>query len=379
MTITPVVVRNEHLYERSGWVKIRHMLFSHRMVWYMRLAGSTLMLHQKFDSAIELEYSLIGCSVHKSTLFARRFTLRLRDGTKLRICCDTKRDAKQWNKALTTASRLVFEQHFEILDQVEERNKRVSRTLFNAVDKLDGLPVSVQQISRDALAAPDFGSSQALARELYAVRHVGHHTLQWAHSTFHEADNAYIVTRRVTGKKLVDVIEERGGSLPEWTVRAVSAQIVEALVSMHRRGYVHRNVTLNSIWCNVSDDEGVKVVLSDFENVGFVDDVEDLRLKGEIGDAMYLAPEMMRNSCYNSRVDLFALGVCVYRMLSGSFPFQIDVQRRSKSVEQREQGVTFEGEVWEQVSKEARESERGSSSFMSNIMIVSHHHPVTSL
>eukprot|EP00178_Gracilaria_changii_P027816 TRINITY_DN918_c0_g1_i5.p3 TRINITY_DN918_c0_g1~~TRINITY_DN918_c0_g1_i5.p3 ORF type:complete len:151 (-),score=18.38 TRINITY_DN918_c0_g1_i5:417-869(-) len=37
-------------------------------------------------------------------------------------------------------------------------------------------------------------------------------------------------------------------------------------------------------------------------NVGFVDDMEDLRRKGEIGNAMYLATDMKRHTSDNSRI-----------------------------------------------------------------------------
>eukprot|EP00178_Gracilaria_changii_P009377 TRINITY_DN274_c0_g1_i1.p1 TRINITY_DN274_c0_g1~~TRINITY_DN274_c0_g1_i1.p1 ORF type:complete len:618 (+),score=59.37 TRINITY_DN274_c0_g1_i1:3485-5338(+) len=358
MKPVPVVVRNQHMYDCSGWVKIRHSMFSPRIVWYMRLAGSTLTLHRKFDSPMSLEYSVIGCSVSKNILFPRWFVLRLCDGTHLRIGCNAKTETTTWKEALARASSLEFEQRFALLDQVEARDENATRTLFNAVDKFDGSLVWVHRIRKDPSATPetsDFRKWEELSRHLYACRDLGHHSLHWARSTFNEAHYAYIVTRQAGGKRLSDLIAQRGGCLPEPMVRTVTKLLLEALASMHTNGYVHRNVNLHSIWCDGLECGDIKVVLSEFEHVGFVDDEEDLRVKGEVGDALYMAPEMMRNTCYNASVDMFALGVLVYRMLTGSFPYKVEIERRSEAVDEREREVSCEEEVWKSVSSEGRE------------------------
>lgn len=39
------------------------------------------------------------------------------------------------------------------------------------------------------------------------------------------------------------------------------------------------------------------------------------------GNIYYTAPEILIGGVYNEKVDLWSLGVCVYRILSGNFPF----------------------------------------------------------
>ncbi|KAI0558000.1 Protein kinase-like domain [Gracilaria domingensis] len=350
MTSYPVIAKNKDMYDCIGWVKVRHSLFGPRKVWYMRLMGSTLSLHESSEKAIALEYSVISCKV-VSHILTWCFTVKLSNGQKLRVSCDSKKEAKQWKEALRRASNQVFSEEFALLEAIEETN---GCTIFNAVDIYDQSKVRVQRIDRDPFDALNFEKTQALCRQLYAVRNLGHHNLLWAISVFHEADYAYIVTKRVKGKRLSNVLAEHGGALSESMTRYLVKQLVEAISYMHLKGFVLRKVTLDNIWCDYSDSSDPRIILADFADVSFVDDEEDLRIRHKVGDTRYHAPEVATEVSYNAAVDLFALGVCVYRMLSGSFPLESNVQRLSQMIEQREQELAFGERVWSSISAEAK-------------------------
>jgi serine/threonine protein kinase len=76
-------------------------------------------------------------------------------------------------------------------------------------------------------------------------------------------------------------------------------------------------------------------------------------LTDKLGSPLYMAPEIIKQLSYNSSVDIWALGVLCYIMLSGKPPFkgsskdEIFIQITSKN-------ITYTGEIWKNTSKEAK-------------------------
>ena len=148
--------------------------------------------------------------------------------------------------------------------------------------------------------------------------------------------------------KLVDVVEEydclylvmelvSGGELGEWIVkkgafselmgRYIFAQISEGLAYIHSKGIIHRDLKPDNILVDedASTPDKLQVKLSDFGHSRLINDGYTTRLTARIGTAMYWAPEVSdptRASLgYDQSADLWSLGVVLYVMLIGFFPF----------------------------------------------------------
>ncbi|KAI0561403.1 serine/threonine protein kinase [Gracilaria domingensis] len=337
------------MYDSAGWVKVRHSLFSRAKVWYMRLHGSSLTLHESIDKPLAWEYSVIDCKVN-SALLPRSFSVQLLEGEKLRVSCDYKEEATMWKRALTKASKLIFEHAVQLLEPFHTAD---NCHLFKARDKSDETQVLVQRIAKGANEAMTLANTHAHTRHLYSVLTLRHRNLMGATKVFNDIGYSYVVSKWQSRRTLADVISERGGTLPEGMARIFTIQLVQALQFMHSKGVVHRNVTLENVWYDGSDPFDERVVLSNFEHVAFVDDEEDRSMQGRVGDELHQAPEMLEGGLYSAAVDLFSLGVCVYRMLSGSYPFE-GRQHGSSSDDELEREVMFEAEVWSRISMEAK-------------------------
>jgi serine/threonine-protein kinase len=111
----------------------------------------------------------------------------------------------------------------------------------------------------------------------------------------------------VVGEKL-DVRLQRG-PLPLADVLFLAGEILEALRAVHARGVVHRGVHPANVL---------------IERSGLVERVQLLAdgLKG-VGGFAYLAPEEVRGSrAVDARTDLYAVGMIVFRALTGGTPFE---------------------------------------------------------
>jgi hypothetical protein len=102
-------------------------------------------------------------------------------------------------------------------------------------------------------------------------------------------------------------------------VRAVLAQLAEGLAFLHARGVIHRDVKpSNAI---VSDTGGVKLL--DFGLALERRKQEDAMARETrvVGTIAYLAPEYVANLAVSPAMDVYALGVLAYELVTGSPPF----------------------------------------------------------
>jgi len=111
---------------------------------------------------------------------------------------------------------------------------------------------------------------------------------------------------------------------PEPEARSVTCQALEALQYMHTNGFTHRDLKPGNILVLHSrPDWWVK--LADFGMSKRVD--QDTALRSFVGTIQYLAPELHRfdekqkGPSYTSAVDVWALGLIAYRMMTGQAAF----------------------------------------------------------
>jgi serine/threonine-protein kinase ULK/ATG1 len=66
-------------------------------------------------------------------------------------------------------------------------------------------------------------------------------------------------------------------------------------------------------------NEDVNIVIGD---LGFARELNGQEMaKSRLGTVLFMAPELLKGKPYNSKVDVWALGVIFYEMLTGFVPF----------------------------------------------------------
>ena len=127
----------------------------------------------------------------------------------------------------------------------------------------------------------------------------------------------YIVMGFVEGADFDRWLHRRCLPLPETEIRVVLGQVLAGLADIHDHNIVHRDLKPANIF--VAKDGAVKIV--DFGLVKMID-YTTLTVTGEIlGTPLYMSPEEMLDREVDHRSDLFSLGVLLYQLLTGRFPF----------------------------------------------------------
>ena len=134
-----------------------------------------------------------------------------------------------------------------------------------------------------------------------------------------EGGTLYLVMELVPGHTLRDVIRT-DAPMPPAQALAVLEPVVSALAAAHRAGVIHRDIKPENVL--IADDGRVKV--ADFGLAKAVTtDTRHTATGGVlIGTVSYLAPELVVDGTSDARADVYAVGVVLYELLTGSKPHE---------------------------------------------------------
>ncbi|MEV6813873.1 serine/threonine-protein kinase [Micromonospora sp. NPDC051296] len=128
----------------------------------------------------------------------------------------------------------------------------------------------------------------------------------------------YVVMELIDGGPLTTRLAHDRG-LPWREAVTVAAEVASALATAHARGVVHRDVTPGNVMLTST---GVKMV--DFGISALVGESEKGPDEALLGTPAYLAPERLDNGQVSPATDVYAVGLLLYRMLTGRLPWRAD-------------------------------------------------------
>ena len=92
--------------------------------------------------------------------------------------------------------------------------------------------------------------------------------------------------------------------------------IAAGVAYLHDHGIVHRDLKPGNVFC----DEGV-VKIGDYGLSKFISCSRRSGQTGSVGTVHYMAPEVA-NGRYGKEIDIYALGIVLYEMITGRVPFE---------------------------------------------------------
>jgi serine/threonine protein phosphatase PrpC len=129
---------------------------------------------------------------------------------------------------------------------------------------------------------------------------------------------SYLVTPYYQGETLEQRL--RRGPLPLATGLTIAIKLAKAVAALHRAGVVHRDIKPENVVLEEAGAPGEGLKLIDL-GVARLPNMEDFGAEHAPGTPSYMAPELLAGAEGDERSDLFALGVTIYRMFSGAYPY----------------------------------------------------------
>ena len=171
---------------------------------------------------------------------------------------------------------------------------------------------------------------------------------------YQEASHYYIITEYAAGGSLRQRLEEKG-RLPEEQVKDLARSLLEGLKYLHQHDICHRNLKPDNILIHVNDEQEISALIADFGTAIHLPYFEGGRgrITGKCGSSLYAAPEVQNRCPYDTKCDMWSLGVDLFYALSGSLPF-VDRSQRSLLRKITKAEFIFDPKDWSTVSRSAR-------------------------
>jgi len=153
-------------------------------------------------------------------------------------------------------------------------------------------------------------------REAKSAAQLNHPNIVTVYDAGEQDGVYYIAMEYVDGNTLKEIVKARGKISCSGTVH-VLAQMCEALSYAHEQKIVHRDIkTANTMWTR---DRKAKIM--DF---GLAKVIEEVRNHTTVvsGTPYYMSPEQTLGKNVDHRNDIYALGVTIFELVTGTLPFR---------------------------------------------------------
>jgi len=230
-------------------------------------------------------------------------------------------------EARIPAGAYVMGGRFEIVDELARGGTAV---VYRAVDRSTGGEVALKVVT----AAADRAETEARFRNeaRLGASLAGHPHVVRPLAVGHLDGPAGFVGRMVLVTELVQgesadvVMGDHGTGLPIERACRIARDIARALVALHQRGIVHRDIKPGNVLLTGSgDDEHARLLdfgLAYATGDGWEARSPDLTADGHApGTPLYMSPQQVAHEQPTPRFDVYSFGVMLYEFFSGDPPY----------------------------------------------------------
>jgi serine/threonine-protein kinase len=198
-------------------------------------------------------------------------------------------------------------------------------TVYEAQHRLLGRRAAVKVLRRELAGSPQMVAR--FLREALAVNMIKHPNIVDIYEFGELPDGRpFYVMELLEGTDLRSMLNERGRFSPA-EVLEILEPVCSALQAAHEQGIVHRDLKASNILIMSQGDRRI-VKLLDFGIAKLMhpDAAEaGLTVVGtRLGTSYTMAPEQIRGDAVDPRTDIYALGVVLYHLLTGHYPFRAE-------------------------------------------------------
>lgn len=190
--------------------------------------------------------------------------------------------------------------------------------LFVAVQHPLGREVAVKLLRNQGLGST---AVRAFRQEAAALARLAHPCCVQVVDYGSWNGQLYLVMELVQGRSLRALM--LGSPVPIPRAVSIALQISRGLAHAHREGIVHRDLTPANVMVLDDEVDGIGVKLVDF-GLALVGSAHDNPALRSHGTPSYMAPERVNGEPGDARSDVYAAGLILFEMLTGSHPFRRD-------------------------------------------------------
>ncbi|HZY02304.1 MAG TPA: serine/threonine-protein kinase, partial [Anaeromyxobacteraceae bacterium] len=196
--------------------------------------------------------------------------------------------------------------------------------VFKAKHVKLGRSVAIKVLNPEYAARPDI--VKRFFREARVVNEISHEHIVEVTDFVEVPGLAFLVMELLDGESLRSLLKRRKGKRPPLRrVVSVMAQVCDALAAAHDKGVVHRDLKPDNVFV-IKRAGGDYAKVLDF-GIAKLKDQSDGGVGSTVtgvilGTPLYMSPEQATGKDVGPSSDVWAAGVVLYELLSGSVPFK---------------------------------------------------------
>ncbi|XP_043955741.1 serine/threonine-protein kinase 33 isoform X3 [Gambusia affinis] len=237
--------------------------------------------------------------------------------------------------------------------KIYEFGKTLGQGSFGIVYEATHIATQTQWAIKE-VRKPAAGSSKfkMLDNEINILKQVNHAHIIHLEVTYNTPTKICLVTELCRGGTLKQQLHQKKFFTEDET-RKIIYYLADAVVYLHKRDIVHRDLKLENILVKNSLDDNedrFDIKVADFGLSVKADGVGIRKvLTDACGTLLYMAPEMMSGRGYSHWCDVWSIGVIMFMLLCGEPPFHSKSKERLlKKIMRKE--VQFTQPIWATVS-----------------------------
>jgi predicted Ser/Thr protein kinase len=182
-------------------------------------------------------------------------------------------------------------------------------------------PVALKVLSPPPSGDEAAAFEQRFKREAQTLAQLEHPNIVVLYDYGETEDGRYFLAMEyIDGPRLSDVLKD--GPLSTQRALSLLIQVCAGLRFAHKRGVVHRDLKPSNLLIRQNDDGQEVVKIVDFGLVKLTEADQSITRAGLIlGSPHCMAPEQVKGLDIDHRADIYAVGVLLFRTLTGQYPF----------------------------------------------------------
>jgi serine/threonine-protein kinase len=209
-------------------------------------------------------------------------------------------------------------EHFGRYEIKSELGRGGMATVYHAYDPRFERDVAIKVLPHEFLHDTQFRAR--FEREAKTIALIEHPAIVPVYDFGEEDGQPYIVMRYMSGGSLAERLQKGPLNIPD--AQQILTRLAPALDAAHAKGIIHRDLKPG----NVLFDQYGNAFLSDFGIARLTQSGSGTLTGGAIlGTPSYMSPEQIQGDReLDGRSDIYALGIILFQMLTGSLPYKSD-------------------------------------------------------
>ena len=156
------------------------------------------------------------------------------------------------------------------------------------------------------------------------LKTINHPNILQYHEILHDDSNYYLITNKPEGNNYIleDQLRKNKFSFTEGEIQNIIQQVLYCLLHLHSLGIIYSNISLQNVLITVNKKKEINVKLISLYNVIIYNNqnTNNTTPFNKSCEIYYTSPEMLNNQ-YTKKSDVWSVGILMYYLLYGCFPF----------------------------------------------------------